>query len=102
MAGQGWSITIVAGTPYASFVPDVYGSPPALQAQVGDNVSWNNQTDQEHQIYQTGGGKITEVIAGHASSTPAYTVALPGGATTGTIDYYCNFHPEEKGTINVV
>ena len=85
MAGQTWPITIVAGTPYASFVPDVYGSPPALQAQIGDVVSWNNQTDQEHQIYQTGGGQLTDPIAPRKPSYPGYTVALPGGATTGTM-----------------
>jgi len=107
MAGQSWSIMIIAGSPTASFIPDVYTPPnktasTALQAQVGDLVSWANKTEQEHEIWETGGGKLTDTIPPHQPSTPGTIVALSGGATTGTLDYYCSIHPTEKGTINVV
>lgn len=107
MAGQAWSITIVPGTNGASFVPDVYippdqTKPVALQAGNGDLISWNNQTDQEHEIWQTGGDRITEPIAPRQSSFPAYVIALPNNETTGAVSYYCSYHPEETGTIDVV
>jgi hypothetical protein len=107
MAGESWSITIVPGATGATFVPDVY-TPPGktasigLQAQVGDLVSWNNQTSQEHEIWQTGGGQLTRQIDPGSSSQPGYIVALTGTATTGSIDYYCSIHPTETGTIDVV
>ena len=52
MAGQSWSINIVPSKEGVSFNPDVYGCQPGapLQAQVGDLVSWNNQTESKHQI----------------------------------------------------
>ena len=109
MAGQAWSINITAGTPGASFVPDVFSDTPrtALQAQAGDTVSWNNQTSDSHQIYQatdetyspTGATEITEIIDKWDSSTPAYVV---GGTAPATIYYYCYIHPNERGTIEVV
>ena len=106
MAGNVWSILIVPGTTLASFVPDVYVPPdqPArteLQAQVNDMVSWNNQTSQEHEIWQTGGGRITEQIEPGTSTTPGNIVTGTPG-TTGTIDYYCSIHPEETGSIAVI
>lgn len=104
MAGNLWSIMIVSGSPYASFVPDVYcppgqTPPTALQAQVGDNVSWNNQTGQEHEIWQTGGDRITQQIDPGRSSQPAFIV---GGTAPTIVEYYCSIHPDEKGTINVI
>jgi len=104
MAGNVWSITIVPGTECASFVPDVYvppGTEPniALQAQVNDLVSWNNQTGQEHEIWETGGGQLTQQIDPWTSSTPGYCVT---GTADTPIDYYCSIHPEEKGSITVI
>jgi plastocyanin len=108
MAGNAWSITIVAGEDEASFVPDVYvppgtASPASLQAQVSDMVSWNNQTDQEHEIWQRNATppdtQITSQIDAHTSSSPAYIV---GGTAPGTVDYYCSIHPTEKGSIDVI
>jgi plastocyanin len=106
MAGNVWSILIVPGTALASFVPDVYVAPdqpvpPDLQAQVNDMVSWNNQTGQEHEIWETGGGRITEQIDPGMSSTPGYIVTGTAG-TASTIHYYCSIHPEETGSIAVI
>jgi plastocyanin len=107
MAGQSWSITIQPGLAQASFVPDVFvpadKTPKVnLQAQVGDLVSWNNQTQQEHEIWQTGAGRLTEQINPFQSSTPGYIVALADDKKTGSIAYYCAIHPGETGTIDVV
>ena len=104
MAGNAWSILIVPGSAYASFVPDVYvprdvTAPTALQAQVGDMVSWNNQTPQEHEIWQTGGDRITDQIDAGKSSQPAYIV---GGTAPTTVEYYCSIHPDETGSIDVI
>jgi plastocyanin len=106
MAGESWSITIVPGAERASFVPDVYTPPGktvsiALQAQIGDCVSWNNQTNQEHEIWEQGGGQLSEQIDPFRSSTPGYIVALTGKAP-GTVNYYCSIHPEETGSIDVI
>ena len=106
MAGQSWTITIRPGPEGASFVPDVYVPPgetpsPHLQAQLGDQVSWNNQTQQEHEIW-VGNFRLTEQIAPGGSSTPGYIVFLAGGVKTGTIDYHCGIHTSEKGIIDVV
>jgi plastocyanin len=104
MAGNAWSILIVPGAEAASFVPDVYTPPDAeprtaLQAQVSDMISWSNQTGQEHEIWQTGGERITEQIDPGKSSLPAYIV---GGTAPATVEYYCAIHSGETGTIDVI
>ena len=117
MAGQSWSILIKGSNP-ASFDPDVYGTDPGqpLKAQLGDLVSWNNQTRGTHQIWLTDekgkqleNGKVTDKIAKYKSSFPGYVTQLkdvrpPVSATTktGTIYYQCSLHPKEKGQIKVV
>jgi plastocyanin len=111
MAGQTWCITINAGSP-ASFVPDVYSEsdtpPTGLQAQVGDLVSWNNQTPEAHQPWLTdanhvlqGTAGITDVIAEWETSNPGYILA---GTAPSTIYYRCATHPDldEFGTIDLV
>lgn len=107
MAGQTWSVMIVAGSPCASFVPDVYGTTGStLKAQTNDVVCWNNQTNEEHQPWpltngepdETGPG-LSDPIAAYRSSSPAYVVQATAGQT---IDYCCRFHPDERGAIEVV
>jgi hypothetical protein len=113
MSGQNWSITITGGsnTTPASFVPYVYTEGPpqtALQAQEGDIISWNNQTQLTHQPWQTdstygiGTGANTPLcdpVAPFESSRPGY---VPGD--TGLIYYACKTHPDlpEHGQINVL
>jgi plastocyanin len=117
MAGQSWSIKIIAGDPCAVFVPDVY-SPPGtaevrpLQAQLGDLVSWNNQTGEEHEIWLTNAeyepqSVITDRIAAYESSYPGYVpqqadITPVPPDTTQTIYYYCSIHNAEHGQITVV
>jgi hypothetical protein len=116
MAGQNWSITITGGseTTPASFVPDVFTEGPpqtALQAQNGDIVSWNNQTNLTHQPWQTdatfviGSGPNTQLcdaVGSFRSSAPGF---VPDEETTpSTIYYACATHPNlaEHGSIDVV
>jgi plastocyanin len=108
MSGQSWSIQITS----SGFEVDAYGqSGSTLNCQNGDVVSWNNQTTQEHQPYQTDsnyqptGPQLCEVIEGriNASSTPGYIPDLD--TTPGEIYYYCQIHPtdeNERGILNVV
>jgi plastocyanin len=117
MANQNWSITIVAGSP-CTFVPDVYtedgSTPTSLQAQLGDLVSWNNQTHLEHEIWLADENynpvsAITDRISVYGSSTgyvpqqqdvsPATTTPPPPDQT---IYYICNDHQDEHGTITIV
>jgi hypothetical protein len=116
MAGQTWSITITGGseTSPASFVPDVYteGSPQsALQAQNGDIISWNNQTNLTHQPWQTdasyviGSGanaQLSDAVSAFASSQPGF--CPDQDETPSTIYYACKTHPNlpEHGQIDVV
>jgi plastocyanin len=103
MAGNSWSITIVKGKP-CTFEPDVYCppgtvKPKVLTAQTFDLISWNNQTDQPHQICSGEGDEETQLtnrIAARGSSD-GYSPQ-----TTGTISYYCCLHEGEIGTIEVV
>lgn len=104
MAGNVWSIRIVPGSECASFVPDVYvppgtTAPTALQAQATDVVSWNNQTTEEHEIWQTGGSQLTNRIPAGQSSSPACPVT---GTAPTTMEYYCKLHEGETGTIDVI
>ncbi|HSY48537.1 MAG TPA: hypothetical protein VLC46_06990 [Thermoanaerobaculia bacterium] len=106
MSGQNWTITIVSGTSGTSFVPDVFGSTGSeLQAQNGDVISWNNQTNQQHQPYQANssyqptGPQLCDVVQSFASSTPGY---VPNTTVGATIYYVCKIHNNERGTIKIV
>ena len=85
MAGQSWSINIVPSGSGLQFNPDVYGCDPGspLQAQKGDLVSWNNQTNDKHQIIV--GTETFDVDPW--SSTTAYQVQT---AAPATITYTCD------------
>ncbi len=85
MAGQNWSINIVPSEKGVQFDPDVYGYAPGspLKAQKGDLVSWNNQTDNKHQIVIG-----TETLdCDPWSSTTAYQVQT---AAPAKITYTCD------------
>ena len=118
MPGQSWSIKIVSANPCAVFVPDVYAPPGTpderpLEAELGDLVSWNNQTGDEHEIWLTNANYVpqcalTDPIAPWQSSYPGYCpqqadVTPPVAPnTTQTIYYYCSKHTDEHGQITVV
>ena len=104
-----WSITIKPGAPGkpATFDPN------PLKANAGDVVSWNNTTNQPHQIWQLdgkgnpvpmpigGSGKWPPIAPGNQS--PGWTIPQPGGQT---FQYGCLLHYDpsnsqlfETGTI---
>lgn len=108
-----WSIKIVPSDSGvgAAFVPDLneaqQGDP--LLAQQFDLVSWNNTTNDTHQIGlpndPLSGLAVfeTEPIPAGRSSSPLYNVAQPNVSPSPpawTITYYCLLHPSEKGTIS--
>ncbi len=100
-----WSVMIVAGSPYAKFVPDAFSQSGALRAAAGDLVSWNNQTDDVHQPYATDasfkptGPALSDPVGPWTSSSPGYVIAANAKGTT--IYYACAYHPAEQGTLEV-
>jgi hypothetical protein len=101
MAGQSWSINIEPSGDGVSLNPDVYGALPGtpLQAEVGDLVSWNNQTDDDHQISVSG-----ETLDAKAwKSTTAYQVQVPTGTVFPyPLKYTCSTKQgDQNGLINV-
>lgn len=94
-----WSIKIVPSDTGGGAKFD----PPVLNAQQDDLVSWNNTTNDTHQIGLpndplTGLAEdfVSDPIPADESSRPGYDTA-----TLGTINYYCLIHPTERGTIIV-
>jgi plastocyanin len=92
---------MINGDVPAKFNPDVYGTNPGepLKAQLGDLVSWNNQTTQPHQI-RVGPLFTTDPIEAGKSSTPGWVVELPP-KPGDPITYVCTKHNGESGTITV-
>ena len=89
-----WSIDIVPGKELgdpATFVAQNQSAAPVgtLYADAGDVVSWNNTTTRNHQISLLGAPVVTP---GHQTS--AWNIA-------GTVNYKCDLHPDETGTIVV-
>jgi len=96
---QTWTILINETPPH--FNVDAFGYKPGepLRAQLGDLVSWNNQTTdrQEIGVMKPGGGGATnfEVIAeSYKPSSPGYVLQAADMSThnatenvAGTIDY---------------
>ena len=124
-----WSIRIVSAAGGTSaFQPRVPGANPGdpLKAQVGDTISWGNDTTVTHQPWPTVGNTqsgapvasnpagsplfFSQPIAAGNSSNPQYVVpgSIPGPTpgslavtlTAGsTIFYCCKNHPTERGRI---
>jgi len=98
MAGQSWSIDIVPTSGGVQFNPDVYGvaagSP--LQAQKGDLVSWNNQTETDHTIVVNVTPAQT-FTAKSWKSTDAYQITNAAGTD---VTYTCDGN--QIGTIKVI
>jgi hypothetical protein len=91
-------------------------SPNPQFAQQGDNISWNNTTNETHQPWplDANGNPITNLprddprylsdpIPPNNPSTPPYGVAQPAGKpATWTVNYICLNHPKrtsERGSI---
>jgi hypothetical protein len=98
-----WSITIVSptsGDELATF------SPSPRRVIVADNVSWNNQTDGEHEPWPLDPDGVTPAATGWGinavlkdQSTIPYSVPDAPGTT---IKYCCKIHPQEIGEIEIL
>jgi len=67
-------------------------------APPGSLITWDNETDQPHQI-AVGTGFTTDVILAGMSSRPSYII---DSSATGTLDYKCVIKDHnEVGTIVV-
>jgi hypothetical protein len=127
-----WSVKIVPANSGggAAFVPDFHGSNAGdpLQAHQDDTVTWDNQTDDDHQPWQTDSNykpcsqsNISAAVSAGQPSDP-YNCSAPANPgdpcspsidpnnppgpapQTWTIYYYCNRHPDnanERGSIEV-
>ena len=67
-------------------------SPATIEAQVGDTVEWVNKDAFAHTATVKGGWEVMLPIKKSGSVTMD---------KAGTIDYFCRFHPNMNGTINV-
>jgi plastocyanin len=109
-----WVVNIVSSdSGDASFVVDFPGAKQGqpLQAQQDDLVSWYNQTNDDHQPWQTDSNynpnnqsDLSDLIpAGQPSDN--YNCTLPDAQPQSwAIYYYCNRHPDnaqERGSINL-
>ena len=109
-----WLVNIVTGASGdAEFVVGLPGAQQGqpLQADQDDLVTWNNETDDEHQPWQTDedydpveASDLSDLIK-PGQSSDNYDCAQPSGSPPQwTIYYYCNRHPynpKERGSIQV-
>ena len=104
MAGQSWSINITGSAGQVQFTPDIFNAQPGapLQAQNGDIVSWNNQTNDPHTLaVDTGAGGTNEKLSvGPWSSTTGYVIQKGTRTPPFTVSY--NDETGTTGTINVI
>ncbi len=102
-----WSINIVQGGGGAEFVPDLDDANPGdlLEADVGDDVSWTNLTDETHQPWETDenyqeflpDGDLCDPISPQDSSRSEYAIE-----SEGKVYYRCKVHADrmpERGSI---
>ena len=93
--GSGESVGQPAAAKSAQKLVDMTGStfaPEAIDAKVGDTISFVNKDEIAHNA--TGDGIDSGTIAGGATFDFK-------AAKAGTISYVCTFHPGMTGTINV-
>lgn len=104
-----WLIKIVSVTPTNPGDPTAAFDPATQDVLAGDNVTWNNKTDSEHQPVPlnppTPAWGVNAVPAGQ-SSNPTYSVKAPLDGTNkpiyGPVTYQCKNHPKEVGTLNIL
>jgi plastocyanin len=112
-----WSVNIVStASGDAAIVVDLpgYKQGDPLQAEQEDIVSWYNQTEDVHQLWQTDANYSPLDAASMTGPIPAGqssdgypcvqpVTSPPGGSQQGwTVYYYCNRHPDnprERGSI---
>jgi plastocyanin len=70
-------------------------SPVEMQAKVGDTIEWINRDILAHTATATAGDDWNVIIAPNKTEKLVLQKA-------GTVDYYCKYHPNMKGRLNVV
>jgi plastocyanin len=76
-------------------IKDFAFNPPEITVPVGGNVTWTNQDNAPH----TATGLDREALqSGTIATGESFTQAFE---TAGTIEYFCEFHPNMKGSIVV-
>jgi plastocyanin len=66
--------------------------PAEIIAAVGDTIEWTNHDVMVHTATADGGFDV--LIPPHKSASTIVT-------TAGTLDYYCRFHPNMRGRIEI-
>ncbi len=67
-------------------------SPSNIQAKVGDTIEWTNKDILAHTATVKGGWDVT---------IPAKSKGQVTLKAAGAVDYFCRFHPNMKGHIEV-
>ena len=67
-------------------------SPATVEAKVGDTIEWVNKDVIAHTATVKGGWEVM---------IPAKKSASLTLKTAGAVDYFCRFHPNMKGHVNV-
>ena len=70
-------------------------APAQVEAKVGDTIEWVNRDILAHTATASAGDDWNVIIA------PSKTEKLVL-EKAGTVDYYCKYHPNMKGRLNVV
>lgn len=109
-----WLVNIVIGTSgKAEFVVGLPGAKQGqpLQADQDDLVSWSNETNDQHQLWETDqnynplGQSSLPGLVKPGMSTDTYDCAQPSWEPASwTVYYYCSLHPNnplERGSIQV-
>ncbi len=68
-------------------------SPATINAHIGDEIEWTNNDIVDHSVTEKD-GKFEKII-------PVKGKAVIAVKNEGIIDYYCKFHPNMDGKINV-
>ena len=84
---DGGSVTLTA--------VDFAFDPADLSAAAGDTIEFVNEDDAEHNFTAEKAGLDEDVEAGGST-----TIDLSGVAA-GSYDYFCEYHPDMKGTLEV-
>ena len=120
-----WLIEIVSVTPTTPGGPTAAFQPATQDVLAGDNITWTNRTDDQHQPEPVSpkppswtGNFGVNPVPPDQSSNPTYSVVAPvqldsngqpakdaNGKTIpvyGPATYRCKFHNNEVGTFNVI
>jgi plastocyanin len=85
----------IAGEVVQVKISDLAFSPVDITVKVGDTIEWVNNDFVDHTATATKGGNWDIMIVAGQSAQQQMT-------NTGTIKYFCRFHPDMTGTIYVV